>query len=461
MQDTHTGTPSGTPSGRTARPEPDRPHRPHRPGLLLPLAALLLALSSLVLGVVFTTAVSADADSRMLFSLTNTLATLMEMVVIGLGIASLVVTATALRARRTPWEPAVADLCTAIALIILSLPVTILPFGYDQMEPIFTVVATLGAVAAFVGLVFFLVAAARRRYASTGQLVSSLLVILTALITGAFSTGLLDPVTQALLPWFGLSASAVLTVLALVAVVLRWMDRRNAPPASSPLDPAPASAQAPADTALRTLAGLRLLGTPAALLLIMLAVIQGTEGFVLLGVACLLALAALVAAVLEARRRTHPRRTLDAVGAVLVPLAVLLTPAAILVFSINDDSGGWGALLGLGIGGIASILLGLIGLVFTAVTAFSSRSALHRTWAGRASAVATAATLVPAGLVLPLIADGGQILLPVALATALAGLVFGCIEVARHSAAPARPLSDGSVVNPYAAPHDPGHGSHR
>lgn len=156
MQDTHTGTPSRTPSGRTARPEPDRPHRPHRPGLLLPLAALLLALSSLVLGVVFTTAVTADADSRTLFSLTNTLATLMEMVVIGLGIASLVVTATALRARRTPWEPAVADLCTAIVLIILSLPVTILPFGYDQMEPIFTVVATLGAVAAFVGLVFFL-----------------------------------------------------------------------------------------------------------------------------------------------------------------------------------------------------------------------------------------------------------------------------------------------------------------
>ena len=70
--------------------------------LLLPLAALLLALSSLVLGVVFTTAVTADADSRTLFSLTNTLATLMEMVVIGLGIASLVVTATALRARRTP-----------------------------------------------------------------------------------------------------------------------------------------------------------------------------------------------------------------------------------------------------------------------------------------------------------------------------------------------------------------------
>ena len=458
MQDTPAETPSGPPPGRTVRPEPDRPHRP---GLFLPLAALLLTLSSLVLGVVFTTAVSADADSRTLFSLTNTLATLTELVVIGLGIASLVVTATALRARRTPWEPAVSDLCTAIALIILSLPVNLLPFGYDQLEPVFAVVATLGAVAAFVGLVFFLVAAARRRYASTGQLVSSLLVILTALITGAFSTGLLDPVTQALLPWFGLSASAVLTVLALVAVTLRWMDRRTTPPTHSSMDPAPASGRVPADTTLHTLAGLRLLGTPAALLVIMLAVFQGTEGFVLVGVACLLALAALVSAVLEARRRTHPRRTLDAVGAVLVPLAVLLTPAAILVFSINDDSGGWGALVGLVIGGIASILLGLIGLVFTAVTAFSSRSGLHRTWAGRASAVATAATLVPAGLVLPLIADGGQILLPVALATALAGLVFGCIEVARHSAAPARPLSDGSVVNPYAAPHGQDQGQHR
>ena len=429
--------------------------------LLLPLAALLLALSSLVLRVVFTTAVTADSDSRTLFSLTNTLATLMEMVVIGLGIASMVVTATALRTRRTPREPAVSDLCTGIALIILSLPLTLLPFGYDQREPLFTVLAALAAVTAFVGLVFFLVAAARQRYASTGQLVSDLLVILTALTTGAFSTGLLDPVTQALGTWFGLTTSAVLTVLALVAVFLRWRDRRNTPPARSSMDPAQASAQAPAGTTLRTLAGLRLLGTPAALLLIMLAVIQGTEGFVLLGVACLLALAALVAAVLEARRRTHPRRTLDAVGAVLVPLAVLLTPAAILVFSINDDSGGWGALVGLVIGGIASILLGLIGLVFTAVTAFSSRSALHRTWAGRVSAGATAATLIPAGLVLPLIAVGGQLLLPVALATVLAGLVFGCIEVARLSAAPARPRSDGSAVNPYAAPHDPGHGSHR
>ena len=401
MQDTPAETPSGPPPGRTVRPEPDRPHRP---GLLLPCAALLLALSSLVLGIVFTTAVSADSDSRALFSLTNTLSTLTELVVIGLSVASLVVTATALRTRRTPWEPAVSDLCTGIALIILSLPLTLLPFGYDQMEPLFTVLATLAAVMAFAGLVFFLFAAARQRYAPTGQLVSALLVILTALTTGAFSTGLLDPVTKALGTWFGLTASAVLTVLALAAVILRWRERRNAPPAYSSKDPVPAAVQAPADTTLRTLAGLRLLGTPAALLLIMLAVFQGTEGFVLLGVACLLALAALVAAVLEARRRTHPRRTLDAVGAVLVPLAVLLTPAAILVFSINDDSGGWGALVGLVIGGIASILLGLIGLVFTAVTAFSSRSALHRTWAGRASAVATAATLIPAGLVLPLIA---------------------------------------------------------
>lgn len=453
------------PGPTAATPAPARP-----PGLarvLLAGSVLALALrplaSTLLLGN-FGDDVGGIGDASDLqarIALINVISGLLSLVAAGLAVAVIVLGARSLTGRTAGagrWHETTGLSCVAAAGLVVCLPVHLLPLEAEGLMTLYTVVSGVAAVAALMGLVFVGLAL-RAAGRSPGDPVptrgplAAVLAAGTVLVLSLGSTGMFVALAGPSGAWLQPLVMAVSILLALASLVLAVLSRRvgpSAPAVGSP-DEAPGAALNPyaqgagaaggasggaGEDEHRGLLALRLLGTPAALSTVLLSVVFGdfVMGLLLLG--GVLALAAVIGAVVESRRRTDRRRWLDAVGEVLVPLALLVTPLAMLITGITSDSD-WAVLGALIWGGLLTVLVGLLGLIFTVVSAVGGR---HSSTAGAVSAVATAATFIPVALFVPMLsANAGAVMAVLAGLCLLVGLVAGGIAVARRQRSPASP----------------------
>lgn len=381
----------------------------------------------------------AFSDLLRIVSIVNTLLTLAGA---ALAVAAVILSATFLKQRGPgpgSWQETTGMTCVVVAALVVCLPFHVVVTEYEAIMALQTVTSAVAAVAALLGLMS-VVLAVRSRGQLPGQtgrtpaLLSTSLAAGSVLVLTVGSTGVFVPSGDAALSWIQPLVLIMATVMAVVSLVLAVRARRDGWAVSATEEPAAApvtrATRAPRTETDRGLLAARLLGTPAAILLLVLSLVFSEFLVDLMLGAGLLAVTAIVAAVVEARRRTHGRRWLDAVGEVLVPGALLIIPIAMLLMSITDEYG-WGVLAGLVWGGLLSIFVGLIGLVFTVVSVLGGR---YQSPEGAVSALATALTFIPGAVTLSLIGAGNGA--PAAAVIAglllLVGLIAGGIAVAQR-----------------------------
>lgn len=389
-----------------------------------------------------------------LISIVNVTNLLLTLVAAGLAVAVIVLGAMSLKQRgpgSSGWHETTGMSCVAAAVLVLCPPFHVVVAEPEALMTLHLVTSAVAVLASVMGLVF--VGLALRgsgqshdhrdhptHHAPGRALLATVLAAGALMVLTVGSTGLFVPLDGPRLPWLQPLVLVVVTVMAVLGLVLAVRARRDdgAVPAAeesgavaAPQAPqAPQTVRAPQTETDRGLLAARLLGTPAAMLLLVLSLVFGEFVVGLMLVAGVAAVIAVIAAVVEARRRTDGRRWLDAIGEILVPGALLITPVAVLIMSITDETG-WGALAGLLWGGLLSILVGLIGLVFTVVSVIGGR---HESPISAISALATAATFIPVALLVPLLGagSGGPVVAVIAGLFLLVGLIASGIAVAQR-----------------------------
>lgn len=383
------------------------------------------------------------APVETMISVLNVIVGLLTLVAAGLAVAVIVLGAVPL-ARRTPgaggWHETTGMGCVAAAVLVLCLPLHLLPFEPEPLMAVYTVASAIAVVAALMALVFVGLALqgpgqTPHRSGRARALLSTILAAGSVLVLSVSNTGMFIPLYGPSVPWIQSMVLVIVVVMALLSLVLAVLSRRGtaAPGVSEELPAAPSEHAPQTETETETdrgLLALRLLATPAAMALLVLSLVfvQSLTGLML--VSGLLALAAVIGAVVELRRRTDGHRWLDAVGEILVPGALLLPPLGVLIFSLVDDSG-WGVLAGMVWGWLLALVVGLLGLVFSVVSVIGGR---QESPIGAISALATAATFIPIALLVPLLSagNGAPVVAVVAGLFLLLGPVAGGLAVGQR-----------------------------